>query len=159
MAVSAGFHSGFLMVPEKEFAITLLTNSESGTRLINQLFADDWVLKRFAGVRNLSVSPQSLNASELTPYEGDYTIQFIDFQGATLNVPVQVSRRDGGLEMIGSGSSAMLRFYNYDHVLVDGEETTSRFSARCQWASHVVAAEQPPFVIGCLASTETRSAG
>ncbi|HEY9337542.1 MAG TPA: serine hydrolase domain-containing protein, partial [Kribbella sp.] len=45
-----GQHSGFLFVPERDFAITLLTNSESGPLLVADLFADDWALQEFAGV-------------------------------------------------------------------------------------------------------------
>jgi CubicO group peptidase (beta-lactamase class C family) len=36
-----GQHSSFMFVPERDFALTLLTNSESGPRLISRLFADD----------------------------------------------------------------------------------------------------------------------
>ncbi|MGB0096855.1 MAG: serine hydrolase domain-containing protein [Solirubrobacteraceae bacterium] len=45
-----GQHSGFIMVPERGFAMTLLTNSEGGPKLIAELFTDDWALKRFAAV-------------------------------------------------------------------------------------------------------------
>ena len=35
-----GYHSGFLMVPERGFAITMLTNSESGPALLKEFFAE-----------------------------------------------------------------------------------------------------------------------
>jgi hypothetical protein len=40
--------SGFMMVPSRGFALTLLTNSEGGTRLRDELFTDDWALSRYA---------------------------------------------------------------------------------------------------------------
>jgi CubicO group peptidase (beta-lactamase class C family) len=65
-----GFHSGFLIVPERQFAITMLTNCESGPNLIAQLFYDDWALRRFAGLSNLPAATRRLSDAELAPYEG-----------------------------------------------------------------------------------------
>src|SRR5262249_20343015 len=39
--------SGFF-VPERDFAMTLLTNSDGGKGLHGELFLDDWALSRFA---------------------------------------------------------------------------------------------------------------
>ena len=61
----SGQHSGFLMVPRRDFAITLLTNSESGPALVAELFADDWALREFAGVRNLRAVPRELPPDRL----------------------------------------------------------------------------------------------
>jgi hypothetical protein len=52
----------------------MLTNSDSGPRLIAQLFYDDWALSRFADVRNLLAVPRTLNGAELAPYEGQYIV-------------------------------------------------------------------------------------
>jgi hypothetical protein len=40
-----GQRSGFLMVPERGFAFTMLTNSDGGDQLHNDLFVDDWALR------------------------------------------------------------------------------------------------------------------
>ena len=48
----AGQYSGFFFVPERAFAMTLLTNSEGGGRLRQGLFYDDWALARFARLHN-----------------------------------------------------------------------------------------------------------
>ncbi len=47
-----GQHSGFLLVPDHDFAITLVTNSSGGIPLKVELFYEDWVLQRFAGLHN-----------------------------------------------------------------------------------------------------------
>jgi CubicO group peptidase (beta-lactamase class C family) len=73
-----GQHAGFIMVPERGFALTVLTNSDGGPGLLGELFADDWALRRFAGVSNLPAKPRALSRRELAPYEGLYTGQIID---------------------------------------------------------------------------------
>jgi len=61
----AGQHSGFLMVPKRDFAITVLTSSEGGPALVAELFGDDWALREFAGGSNLSAVPRELPPSRL----------------------------------------------------------------------------------------------
>ena len=73
-----GQHAGFIMVPQRGFALTVLTNSDGGPALLGDLFVDDWALRRFAGVSNLPAKPQTLNRRELAPYEGIYTGRIID---------------------------------------------------------------------------------
>ena len=73
-----GQHAGFIMVPERGFALTVLTNSDGGPKLLGDLFIDDWALRRFAGVSNLPARPRALSRRELAPYEGIYTGQIID---------------------------------------------------------------------------------
>ena len=118
-----GFHSGFLMVPEREFAITMLTNSDSGPQLIAQLFYNDWALSRFADVRNLPAVPRTLNGAGLAPYEGQYIAQQIPFSGPADPIPVRLTGSNGRLEMIeGTGTNSttrILTFYKDDYVLVD----------------------------------------
>lgn len=67
-----GQRSGFVMVPDRNFAMTVLTNSDGGFHMINDLFASDWALQRFAGLSNLPATPQRLGAVDLAPYEGRY---------------------------------------------------------------------------------------
>ena len=44
-----GQHAGFLMVPERGFALTVLTNSDGGPALLGELFVDDWALQALRG--------------------------------------------------------------------------------------------------------------
>jgi hypothetical protein len=54
-----------LFVPERDFALTLLTNSTSGPRLLADLFEDDWALERFAGLHNPPAVPAPLSPTRL----------------------------------------------------------------------------------------------
>jgi CubicO group peptidase (beta-lactamase class C family) len=142
-----GQHSGFVMVPERGFALTMCTNSEGGPKLSHELFYDDWALRRFAGVSNLPAEPRALSRSELAPYEGLYTGQAIDPpglpNGTVLNVKIELKGTPDGrlhmtqtssLESVGEHvSRSLLAFYGegdyVDYVLVydeSGEPTFER---------------------------------
>jgi CubicO group peptidase (beta-lactamase class C family) len=99
-----GQHSGFIMVPERGFALTVLTNSDGGPQLLGDLFVDDWALRRFAGVSNLPATPRELTRRELAPYEGLYTGQIIDPiltpSGTVAETRIELKgARDGRLHM------------------------------------------------------------
>ncbi|MGH3823770.1 MAG: serine hydrolase domain-containing protein [Pseudonocardiaceae bacterium] len=117
-----GQYSGFLMVPDREFALTMLTNSTGGPKLVGELFTDDWALRRFAAVRNLSAVPKTLNAGELAPYEGHYTRQVIGTTGAVESIDVQLSAEGSQLRMKSTSGNDIpeshLAFYGRDHVVI-----------------------------------------
>jgi CubicO group peptidase (beta-lactamase class C family) len=138
-----GQHAGFIMVPEREFALTVLTNSDGGTKLLGDLFLDDWALRRFAGVGNLPAEPRTLSRSQLAPYEGLYTGQIIDPvflpSGTVVKTRIELKGTpDGRLRMrrtdsVGSSVppavESSLAFYRDDYVLVydgSGEPTFAR---------------------------------
>lgn len=77
-----GQHSGFFMVPDRDFAMTVLTNSEGGAQLINDLFGDDWALRRFAGISNLPARAQDLDATDLEPFQGRYIARHVAESGS-----------------------------------------------------------------------------
>jgi len=94
----SGQHSGFFMVPERNFAMTVLTNSEGGAQLTNELFADDWALRIFAGVSNLPATPAQLSADELRPYEGQYVAEQNTQPGSVQQVIIELRAGDGQLD-------------------------------------------------------------
>jgi CubicO group peptidase (beta-lactamase class C family) len=93
----AGQHSGFIMVPDRGFALTVLTNSEGGPRLVSDLVVDDWALRRFAGVSNLPAVPRALSPGELAPYEGRYESQEINDGGAVEETVIELRGDQGQL--------------------------------------------------------------
>ena len=124
----SGQRSGFFIVPERNFAMTLLTNSEGGSRLTTDLFADDWALRRFAGVSNLPAAPQQLGAADLAPYQGRYVAQAINETGLQEEVFIDFRAGSGQLEgqldgiMTSSGADSAgtplgLAFYRPDYGL------------------------------------------
>ncbi|GIG59634.1 penicillin-binding protein [Longispora fulva] len=127
-----GQHSGFIMVPDRDFALTVLTNSESGSKLVSDLTVDDWALKKYAGISNLPATPQTLSASQLAPYEGRYEGQVIFGDGKPVDLRVQLTADQGRLKYRAlspegdpmdpePGVPETLAFYREDYVLpMDG---------------------------------------
>lgn len=120
----SGQRSGFFMVPARDFAMTLLTNSEGGAQLTVDLFADDWALRRFADVGNLPAAVQHLSAGDLAPYEGRYVAESIPESGELERVIIEFSSGNGqldgtmGAEDPTAGRSRMgLAFYRPDYGL------------------------------------------
>jgi len=66
-----GQHSAFTMVPERQFAVTVLTNCGPNGEQLNTEFVD-WALREYLGV--VEAEPVLLNADErlLTEYTGHY---------------------------------------------------------------------------------------
>jgi CubicO group peptidase (beta-lactamase class C family) len=129
----SGQRSGFFMVPDRNFAMTLLTNSEGGAQLTVDLFADDWALRRFADVSNLPATAQRLSAGALTPYEGRYVTEFIpesghleraviEFRSGKGNFDGQLEGAIGSGEPDNDGSPMGLAFYRPDFGLDLGPE-------------------------------------
>ncbi|WP_202873384.1 serine hydrolase domain-containing protein [Kribbella capetownensis] len=114
----SGQHSGFLMVPERDFAITLLTNSESGPSLVAELFADDWALREFADVSNLRAVPRELPPHRLAAYQGTYVSQQIGFDGQPSDLGLDLVADDGELVAKVDGEDALrLVFYRNGYAL------------------------------------------
>ncbi|WP_106130079.1 serine hydrolase domain-containing protein [Pseudosporangium ferrugineum] len=115
----SGQHSGFLMVPERGFGLTVLTNSETGPALIAELFADDWALRRFAGVSNLPATPHPVPAGILAGYQGRYTATVIDQDGTTGAASLDLVPDAGQLSVRVEDQEALrLAFYRPDYVRV-----------------------------------------
>ncbi len=119
-----GQRSGFFMVPERNFAMTLLTNSEGGSALTVDLFADDWALRRFAGGSNLPATPQHRSAGELAPYQGRYVAGLINESGRLGQAVIDMRVGNGQLDATmssddpGAESSRLgLAFYRPDYGL------------------------------------------
>lgn len=127
-----GYHSGMMFVPDRDFAMTMLTNSEGGPKLLAEFFADDWALSRFAGVTNLPATPRSLSAAQLAPYAGRYRALQIGVKGPPSLILARMTPSDGGLLMEETqevlipsgerpnipGGSYQLTFYKRDFVLL-----------------------------------------
>jgi CubicO group peptidase (beta-lactamase class C family) len=121
----SGQRSGFFMVPERNFAMTLLTNSEGGSQLNIDLFADDWALRRFAAVSNLPAPPQHLAAGDLAPYQGRYIAQQITESGGLEQAVIEFRAGNGQLDgTMGAGDASSnpgsrlgLAFYRPDYGL------------------------------------------
>lgn len=77
--------SAFLLVPERDFAITVLTNSTNGGQLHTAVAR--WALEAYLGVVREDPEPLPLTADELAPYAGTYRTD-----NGTLTVAVEGDR-------------------------------------------------------------------
>ena len=66
-----GQHSDFVMVPERNFAISTLTNCGPNGNEFNDSIVK-WALETYIGVRDVDPEPLSLTAEELRPYTGRF---------------------------------------------------------------------------------------
>jgi CubicO group peptidase (beta-lactamase class C family) len=125
-----GEHSGLLMVPDRQFVLIMLTNSEGGPLLLDEFFADDWALRRFAGVSNLPAVPRALSPGELAPSEGTYLLPVVNPDGTVAEVPLSIVGDNGQLVVKADGDALLrLAFYRPDYVLVlnpDGQPSSNR---------------------------------
>jgi CubicO group peptidase (beta-lactamase class C family) len=128
-----GQFSGFIMVPSRGFALTVLTNSDGASQLLSELFTNDWALRRFAGVTNIRAVPRELSAAELAPYEGRYLGYLVDDKGVKVEIPMELRRQEGRLQGTvtseGTSSEFGLQFYDRDYALIlsaDGQPLGSR---------------------------------
>ncbi|OBG65122.1 serine hydrolase [Mycobacterium sp. E3339] len=131
-----GQRSGFVMVPDRNFAMTVLTNSDGGFHLINELFACDWALRRFAGLTNLPAIPLHMDAADLEPYEGRYIAEQVSQDGTIEQTVIDFRARDGRLagtmDIVGAEPYSVklgLAFYRPDYGLdlgPDNQPTASR---------------------------------
>jgi CubicO group peptidase (beta-lactamase class C family) len=124
-----GQSSGFMMVPSRGFAITLLTNSFGGEALATALFGDDWALRTFAGVSNPPAEPQRSSRAALAPYEGEYAAVSIGIDGTHYKNDFKLRAADGRLRVDGPITAAAFAFYRDDFVL-DLDEAGNPTGAR-----------------------------
>jgi hypothetical protein len=128
--------SGFLMVPGRGFALTLLTNSVGGSHLRDDLFTDDWALRRFAQVSNLPAEPRRLSPAELAPYEGRYLNRRITETGMGEETHVEFRAHQGRLQGTtttqGETGELGVAFYRPDYGL-DLDPSGRPVGTRCDF--------------------------
>ena len=120
-----GQYSGFFFVPERGFAMTLLTNSTGGPKLIAELFFTDWVLRQFAGLNDPPAVPQARPPAELRPYEGRYRAWAIPPFGAPdqfVETVFELRAADGMLRATSEDLELTFGFYRENFVLATDQD-------------------------------------
>ena len=114
-----GQNSDLFIVPDYGFAMTILTNSTTGPKLLADLSYSGWALNHFVGLNNPPAVPRALTAGELAPYEGRYTAGTIPVDGSLDQIEqlqLQLTAENGGLRLSGDLQDAFM-FYRDDYVL------------------------------------------
>ncbi len=124
-----GQNSDIFIVPDRGFAMTILTNSTTGPKLLADLSYSGWVLNHFAGLNNPPAVPYALTAGELAPYEGRYTAGTIPIDGSLDRIEqlqLQLTAESGGLRLSGDLQDSFM-FYRDDYVLAADQIGRSDF--------------------------------
>jgi len=83
-----GQQASFDMVPERHFAIAVLTNSDAGAALHRELV--QWALEAYLGIEDRDPEPLDLSADALAEYAGDFASEM-----GTLSLVVEGDRLIG----------------------------------------------------------------
>ena len=127
-----GQNSDFFFVPDRQFAMTVLTNSTSGPSLMAELGRSGWALTKFCGLSNPPAEPKPQPVALLKDYEGHYKGWVIPPDGPPDKIVQQhaeLKAADGGLRATGDFELS-LAFYRDDYVLTtdpDGQIKRSDF--------------------------------
>jgi CubicO group peptidase (beta-lactamase class C family) len=124
-----GQNSDIFIVPDIGFAMTTLTNSTTGPKLLAELNYSGWALSHFAGLHNPPAVPQQRTPAELAPYEGRYTAGIIPADGSPVQpeeLVLQLTAENGGLRLSGD-LEGTFEFYRDDYVIEPDQISRSDF--------------------------------
>jgi CubicO group peptidase (beta-lactamase class C family) len=117
-----GQKSDFFFVPDRQFAMTVLTNAATGTGILYELGRSGWALNQFCGLNDPPAVPKPQPADRLAQYEGHYkalTIPPGPFDKIE-EMAVELKAADGGLRVSGDSDAESLAFYRDEYVLATG---------------------------------------
>jgi CubicO group peptidase (beta-lactamase class C family) len=124
-----GQKSDFFFVPDRQFAMVVLTNAANGGGILYELGRGGWALGQFCGLNNPPAVPKPQPADRLAQYEGHYkalTIPPGPFDKIEEMV-VELKAADGGLRVSGDSDSESVAFYRDEYVLtIDHNGQTAR---------------------------------
>jgi CubicO group peptidase (beta-lactamase class C family) len=140
--ISNRFQTRLQLIPERQFALTILTNHGSGGKIFEPVTA--WALEHYLGLRNPSPAAYDLPADQARQYVGRYVqsleavaeLQALvrlhpeELSAADLVLTYEISRRDGRLyyQDLGTDEQFSFGFYRPDGAIVlDGPSAGERF--------------------------------
>jgi CubicO group peptidase (beta-lactamase class C family) len=124
-----GQKSDFFFVPDRQFAMVVLTNAGSGSGILSLLGRTGWALNQFCGLNDPPAVPTPQAADRLAQYEGHYKAMTIPpgpFDKIE-EMAVELKAADGKLRVSGDSDADTLAFYRDEYVLAtDHNGLTSR---------------------------------
>ena len=111
---TAGQHTTFLLVPERRFALVVLTNADTGIPLAGEVEA--WALHRFLGLADPPPAPAPLPAAQLPPYAGRYAMPGVELEVGPGDGVLLVWQLQDGAPAPG-GPRVRFAFYGEDRVV------------------------------------------
>jgi CubicO group peptidase (beta-lactamase class C family) len=130
-----GQYSCLLFIPDRGFAMALLTNSEGGPKLIADLFFTDWPLKEFVGLSDPPAVPLR-QLPDLASYAGRFSARSIPpertvgekgWSDQLPEVSLEIIVEGDALKLKGESGDLSLAFYRDDYVIAtDADGATHR---------------------------------
>jgi hypothetical protein len=138
---SATHHAKFLMVPERDFAFVLLTNSPGGSLLRKQL--TPWVLEHLLGLREPPRPTIAVSESGLDEYTGAFGIRGLVNDMRVFRVGQGVGMQRFGLDGTLDPTTYGMRFYAPDRAALSGGDEDANLldflrsdDGRVSWVRH-----------------------
>jgi len=126
-----GQNSDLLLVPTRRFAMSILTNSTSGSMIIADIDRSGWALERFAGLHNPPAIPQALSARALAAYEGRYESWTVPPDGSPQKperLIVELRASGGGLRASGDLELSLTFYQRPNYVITTDAQGLSKRS-------------------------------
>lgn len=114
-----GQNADLLLVPSRNFAMSILTNSANGPMVIADVDRSGWALTAFAGLHNPPSITKALSPDVLSTFEGTYSAWTVPPDGSPKKpekLTVELRRDGGGLRATGD-LELSLAFYKKDYVV------------------------------------------
>jgi len=111
--------SAFTMIPQQRFAITIMTNADTGGVLGDSLVK--WVLERVLGIKDVPPTPIERPAEELEEYVGAYAFGIVQVEREGPHLVVRRKPIPGSELMEEAPLPASVAFYDKDRVVCIGE--------------------------------------
>jgi CubicO group peptidase (beta-lactamase class C family) len=107
-----GFMSAFDMVPERRFAVTVLTNADEGATLHGHLVS--WILEHLLGLKNEPPRLLECTAEQLDEFTGSYALGYATIERDGKELRVQVAAVPGATK---ERPPFRVSFYDVDRVV------------------------------------------
>lgn len=111
--------SAFTLVPQERFAVTVMTNSDTGSILSTSV--ERWTLERMLGIKDVPPKPIERPAEELEEYVGAYAFGIIQVERDGPHLAVRRNPIPGSELMEESPPPARIAFYDKDRIICIGD--------------------------------------
>jgi CubicO group peptidase (beta-lactamase class C family) len=107
--------SAFTLIPDQRFALSIMTNSDTGTNLCSIL--EKWTLERVLGIVDVPPEPQERSIEELEEYAGTYAFGIVQLELDGLHLVVKRQPVPGSELMEEVPPPVRIAFYDKDLVI------------------------------------------
>ncbi len=111
--------SAFTLIPQERFAISVMTNADTGGVLGSNV--EKWALERILDIKDVAPTPIEMSADELEEYAGAYAFGIVHVDREGPNLSVRRNPIPGSELMEEAPPPALIAFYDRDRVVCIGD--------------------------------------